>query len=459
MEYFSCLIQRAALDNQVPYHPRCKALEITHLCFADDLLVFTNGSIRGVAGINRVLAQFYRDSGLRSNPAKCQLFCCGTSVEEQQWISSFTGFPLGSLPVRYLGVPLISGKLTSADCSVLVDRITKRISTWQALKLSYAGRLQLVSSVITSIMQYWMALFLLPQKLLKAIENICNHFLWGVGDRSLRKRVLVAWKYVALPRREGGLGIRDFKKWNQACVIRHIWNLLAVSGSLWVAWVKKYRLKTRSIWEITGQSAGTWIWRKILKSREGVQSHISGSGESLAWDNRVLPRYSVKLVWKAIRESQEEVDWYKVVWGKPFSPKHSLLLWLVILNRITTKEKLQSWGLTDDSSCGLCPGGIETRDHLFSGCSYGRSVFVAVLSKFCRFPECSTWQDQLQWAIRQWAGSSGGCCEGRLKWSMCVSYIWRERCSRAHDGVFCPPSRLAGRIEDEAKWTLATRLS
>ncbi|CAL1370123.1 unnamed protein product [Linum trigynum] len=234
MEYFSCLIHWAAIDNQVPYHSRCKELRITHLCFADDLLVFTNGSIRGVAGINRVLTQFYKDSGLRCNPSKCELFCCGTPDEEQQWISAYTGFPLGSLPVRYLGVPLISGKLTSADCSVLVDKITARIRTWQAKKLSYAGRLQLVSSVITSIMQYWMALFLLPQKLLKEIENICNQFLWGVGNRSLRKKALVAWKYVAWPRNEGGLGIRDFKKWNQACVIRHVWNLLAESGSLWV---------------------------------------------------------------------------------------------------------------------------------------------------------------------------------------------------------------------------------
>jgi hypothetical protein len=33
----------------------------------------------------------------------------------------------GHLPVRYLGVPLISSRLSSADCGTLLDRITGRI--------------------------------------------------------------------------------------------------------------------------------------------------------------------------------------------------------------------------------------------------------------------------------------------------------------------------------------------
>jgi hypothetical protein len=41
------------------------------------------------------------------------------------------------------GVPLISSRLSSADCGVLLDKITGRIDSWLSKKLSYAGRLLL----------------------------------------------------------------------------------------------------------------------------------------------------------------------------------------------------------------------------------------------------------------------------------------------------------------------------
>lgn len=67
------------------------------------------------------------------------------------------GLKLGQLPVRYLGVPLISQKLRDVDCKCLIEKITARISSWTARYLSYAGRWQLVSSILASM--YTGALF------------------------------------------------------------------------------------------------------------------------------------------------------------------------------------------------------------------------------------------------------------------------------------------------------------
>ena len=41
-----------------------------------------------------------------------------------------------------------------------------------------------------------------------------------------RKKARVGWHQVAVPKREGGLGIRDLGSWNYACVFRHIWSIL-----------------------------------------------------------------------------------------------------------------------------------------------------------------------------------------------------------------------------------------
>jgi hypothetical protein len=54
----------------------------------------------------------------------------------------------GILPVRYLGIPLISTRLSAADCGVLLDKITRHIDSWLSRNLFYAGRLQLLSSVL-----------------------------------------------------------------------------------------------------------------------------------------------------------------------------------------------------------------------------------------------------------------------------------------------------------------------
>ncbi|CAN1331277.1 LINE-1 retrotransposable element ORF2 protein [Linum perenne] len=206
MEVLHCLLNRVAMINLYPFHPRCKKLGITHLCFADDLLIFANGSVDGIRKISKkkFLDSFYLLSGLKINPGKTDLFC-STSVSPMVWgtITNQMGFNIGELPVRYLGVPLISGKLLKADCQVLIDKIVARISSWTARTLSYAGRLQLVKSVLLSISHYWMNIFLLPGMVIKDIEKVCSRFLWNV-DGVARKKVKCSWARMAVPFEQGG---------------------------------------------------------------------------------------------------------------------------------------------------------------------------------------------------------------------------------------------------------------
>lgn len=44
--------------------------------------------------------------------------------------------------------------------------------------LSYAGRLQLIKSVLFGIQLYWCQIFVMPKKVLKEIQRICRVFLW-----------------------------------------------------------------------------------------------------------------------------------------------------------------------------------------------------------------------------------------------------------------------------------------
>lgn len=57
------------------------------------------------------------------------------------------GFKERVLPVKYLGLPLISTKLRNEHYEDLISRITVRVSRWAVKTLSYAGIIQLVNSV------------------------------------------------------------------------------------------------------------------------------------------------------------------------------------------------------------------------------------------------------------------------------------------------------------------------
>lgn len=83
--------------------------------------------------------------------------------------------PESELPVRYLGLPLISTKLTYVDCVVLKDRMLRRIQSWSNKLLSFGGRAQLISSVLF-IQVYWASIFILPSKIMTEIGSMLSAF-------------------------------------------------------------------------------------------------------------------------------------------------------------------------------------------------------------------------------------------------------------------------------------------
>ena len=66
-------------------------------------------------------------------------------------LSHILGFREGELPMKYLGVPLISSRLKVVYCKGLVDRLTSKVRHWTCRTLSYAGQVQLINSVLFSI--------------------------------------------------------------------------------------------------------------------------------------------------------------------------------------------------------------------------------------------------------------------------------------------------------------------
>ena len=256
---------------------------ITHLCFADDLFLFSYGDPWSVQILKDSLEEFGDATGLWPNKDKSSVFFCKVTNDNQKLIKDIMGFRSGTLPVKYLGVPLISTRLWHADCMPLIEKVKHKLLDWQNNWLSFAGRVQLALSVLSSMQVYWASVFILPVSVSKEIEKLIRNFIWSGADLAQGK-AKVAWKDVCMTKEEGGLGIKPLFIWNKALMAFHLWSVVANRQSMWVKWIHTYRLKGRSFWEVSIPWDASWCWKKILGLRDEFRcffKHKVGDGKEI----------------------------------------------------------------------------------------------------------------------------------------------------------------------------------
>nr|GEY61344.1 RNA-directed DNA polymerase, eukaryota, reverse transcriptase zinc-binding domain protein [Tanacetum cinerariifolium] len=110
------------------YHVRCKDLKLTHLCFADDLLVLCNGDKDSIKIIKDSIDDFSRISGLVPNLNKSTIFFGNVNTGTQRSTLNIMPFKVGVFPVKYLGVPLVTKRFGKDDCKQLVDRFKSKVN-------------------------------------------------------------------------------------------------------------------------------------------------------------------------------------------------------------------------------------------------------------------------------------------------------------------------------------------
>lgn len=198
MEYLSRLLNIRAVEGDFNFHPRCDKLKLTHLTFADDLMLFARGNIGSVRILANTVDEFGRVSGLRANNLKSNLYLAGVKAEDRVQIEAEFQFASGSFPFRYLGIPLAASTMRVLDYQPLLDKISSVINVWTGQSLSYAGRLEILKTVVKAIGCFWLSIFSIPQGVIEHIYHICKVFLWG------KRASKVAWDEVFKPKKEGG---------------------------------------------------------------------------------------------------------------------------------------------------------------------------------------------------------------------------------------------------------------
>ncbi|XP_039057118.1 uncharacterized protein LOC120200312 [Hibiscus syriacus] len=416
------------------YHPKCKRIGLTHLSFVDDLLIYCKGNPESIAGIIYVLNHFYSLSGLKLNVSKTELFSAGIPSRILEIIHSVSGFRKGQLPVRYLGVPLVIKKLPELDCQPLLDKIKLKMYHWSSKHLSYAGRLELIKTVLHNVANYWCRQFMLPQCVINCIDQLCSRFLWKGTDQAA-SRARVNWSSICCPKSEGGLGLKNLKSWNIAYMIHLIRNILAGEGSLWVAWLNCYIFKN-NLCDMDASNAHSWSIKKLLKLRLTALP-ILNTGTIYTRD-----------IWEAVRDRKSKVSWHKIIWFPMHIPKFSMISWMAILDKLPTRDRLSRMGIVIDTQCVLCNEATESRNHLFVDCNFAKLLWNSILNLAHVHKPHLPWESMIEWACVEWRGKSLISILLKIAWTSYIYTIWEERNRRIFKQKAREAAHLLSLIKD-----------
>ena len=451
MEYLTRHLQQLQNLPDFNFHPKCEKLALTHLMFADDLLMFSRADTLSVEMLFAAFNNFSRASGLEANLDKSNIYIGGVSAATKAAILDAVHIPEGQFPFRYLGVPLSTKKLVYNQCRTLIDKVVARAKSWTARHLSYAGRLQLVQAILLSLQAFWCQIFILPKKVLKEIQNFCRIFLWtGLTDPS--KRSLVAWHSLCLPRSAGGWNLKEMGLWNKAAVSKLLWALTHKKDRLWSRWVHTYYIKNRPLstqWPATI----SWSLRKILDSHTLIDD-VGG------WDAVVQKgKFSIKLMYKHLLGVHDKVPWKRVVCNNKASPKSVFITWLALWNRLPTRDRLLAWKIVTANSCPLCSTMPESTGHLFFECSYSAAVWGKILQQLQFHRNPAPFDQELAWILKATKRTGDRYKLLLMFFSESVYGIWLQRnemvfnqqCRSPADLVHDIQFRVACRATDSQK--------
>ncbi|GMJ00023.1 hypothetical protein HRI_003671500 [Hibiscus trionum] len=236
---------------------------ISHLFFADDLVLFAEASLEQFDVVSRVLREFCECSGHKVSISKTNIFFSpNIHIALQEDISDAFGFQCVSDLGRYLGVPLIHGRVTKATYRYVIQKVADRLAGWKVSLLSFAGCIVLAKSVLSSIPMYVMQSIRLPRYVCDEIERLIRNFIWGHSNESKGSHA-VNWTVVCSPISEGGLGIKRMEHQNSAFLLKLGFIMVSDPSRLWV---KVMRAKY-GIQEITPTSLpnvrGSRLWQGI----------------------------------------------------------------------------------------------------------------------------------------------------------------------------------------------------
>ena len=172
---------------------------ISHLLFADDCFLFFRAEGREALVMKNILETYEKASGQAIRLPKSEAYYSrSVPYPTQDSITPILGVCAVMGTGKYLGLPSMIGRSKEATFGFIKDRIWHKINYWSSKCLSKAEREVLIKSALQSISSYIMSVYLLPNKLVDAIEKMINAFWWGHGGSTRKALHWLSWERLSV---------------------------------------------------------------------------------------------------------------------------------------------------------------------------------------------------------------------------------------------------------------------
>ncbi|XP_074298368.1 uncharacterized protein LOC141629235 [Silene latifolia] len=292
---------------------------LTHLFFADDVVFFLQDSNKSIYSLKSILDAYCRASGQRINDNKFGvLFSPSTKLNQARECLQVLNIRHNAGIGKYLGLPTKFNGSKREIFAGLIEMVSKRVSSWNGIFLSPAGRLTLISSVLSNIYNYFLSVFKLPVKDLRLIDGS-----WDTGFLRFLFTPELVNKILAIP-----------------CCLSQV--------------------RDKVFWKHTS---------------DGLYSVKSGYG--IAFEEYMKIHGTTT---DRDRINEAGVSFYKkILWNLPWPSSWKVFLWRLLTNSLPMGAEFMRRNIQVDSSCKLCvdcEGLAETSAHLFRDCRIACRVWA-----------------------------------------------------------------------------------
>ncbi|KAE8735096.1 hypothetical protein F3Y22_tig00000477pilonHSYRG00472 [Hibiscus syriacus] len=427
-----------------------QGLPISHLFFADDLMLYAKADLPHTRQIEKILNHFGHFSGHKVSKRKTHIyFSPNTVTETKTVILSCLGFQEVDHMGKYLSVSVLHSHMKTVDFDFIFDKFR-------------------------AIPTYFMQVMSFLKKVCDEIESATRHFIWG-SEPSGRKISLVNWPTVCTPIDRGGLGLILPLEQNKAFLMKLGYSIMVKRTSYWVQLLRqKYKIQDAYPLSIERHIC-TPLWRGIAKTWSQLSSCLVWSVENRdtinfwndAWVTHLGPLYSYARANAHVHPTQklhnfidEQNHWDIEALSQvliPVSIPHVLnfrppeatdisdaLVWkwdpelhftikstytfLIEDKKIMTNYESGRRMLTNDCSCATCGATMESVIHVLRDCPPSQNLWLRVVphSAFASF-----FGTNLQSWITQNIQKQQPVSDGDPPWSSfftaLIWHIWKQK--------------------------------
>ncbi|GAA0147841.1 reverse transcriptase [Lithospermum erythrorhizon] len=423
-EYLLRGLQKLYTDAPTLAYKCGSSVSVPALAFADDVLIFSNGSKAALSKIMHFLDHYQTVSGQLVNTEKSSFIMSSKGPTFRGTIvQRITKFRRSVAPFSYLGIPIYKGKKQIFLFEDLVERIRARLASWSSNFLSFGGRITLSQSVLTVLPVYYLQVMQMPAQVTQQIHRIFNKFLWD-GTPWCK------WSTACAPFEEGGLNLRPLQEIHKT-FMHKAWLRMREGKCLWSQFMldkycRKYHPRLAPVhpshsrvwkclhkvrdsaedmihWQLGEGSCDFWLdsWMdigplyKLYHGRQGgtkvkdlwqqgiwdecklgsliSQEHLSkvltvfidhGSQDKAIWKESADGHFSFKATYEELRHQGNRSALYAALWHSNIPRKMSFLAWRLMRGCLPVDEVMQQKGIPLASKCQCCQQ-VETLEHIF----------------------------------------------------------------------------------------------